>query len=439
MNDKSKLIRKRDIRLASSKPAPSLRPVDETDPSSTKVSSVEQIRTFNSKKSGHSDEHPRKVSIDSEYQNKSTIRAFISYRSLDGKFAKQLATDLRKRDIHTWLDEWNMAPGKPLEKAMTQGIDSCNVMLLVLSRASVKAIETDRGGVPFEFGVGKDRELSDSTFKIIGVLMQYCIPPKDLVDSIGRWINFVKKRKYEQRVDELAEWIKNPEADLGPRVTDVGKMPITPSRILLSLIFGLLKSWGVAFVTIGILLAILIPLALNWVWNYATGELKENPVYLAVAAGNINKLDSLLLAGEDPDQESGPLNSTALHFAARRNNLSAARKLLTAKANPNVKDRYGWSPLHHTITALECHPEMIELLCERGANPNQVDNTQKTPLHRAAAFGCDEAVRVLLQFGADPNVKNRHGITPAEAGQAYESVIGVFNQYFEQSATNQNE
>src|SRR5579859_4542752 len=45
-------------------------------------------------------------------------------------------------------------------------------------------------------------------------------------------------------------------------------------------------------------------------------------------------------------------------------------------------------------------------------NPNLVSSLGETPLHYAATFGNPDAVRVLLERGADPNARNRAGATP---------------------------
>jgi ankyrin repeat protein len=54
----------------------------------------------------------------------------------------------------------------------------------------------------------------------------------------------------------------------------------------------------------------------------------------------------------------------------------------------------------------------MQLLLDRGANPNQPDEDGDTPL-----FVCEtiQSVEILLAAGADPTIRNEEGKTAAEA------------------------
>jgi ankyrin repeat protein len=53
-----------------------------------------------------------------------------------------------------------------------------------------------------------------------------------------------------------------------------------------------------------------------------------------------------------------------------------------------------------------------DALRRAAVNPNIVSSLGETPLHYAATFGSADAVRILLERGADPNARNRAGATP---------------------------
>jgi ankyrin repeat protein len=55
---------------------------------------------------------------------------------------------------------------------------------------------------------------------------------------------------------------------------------------------------------------------------------------------------------------------------------------------------------------------MIVLLIEAGADPNVMDKSGVSPLHKAIRTRCAEAVRTLLARGADLALKNMSGSTP---------------------------
>ena len=70
---------------------------------------------------------------------------------------------------------------------------------------------------------------------------------------------------------------------------------------------------------------------------------------------------------------------------------------------PDVKDR-GRAALHKA--SLSKSAAVVLFLCERGSNPNQLDNDGNTPLHLACLYGRGETVETLLSFGADASLRN---------------------------------
>ncbi|XP_074980924.1 IQ motif and ankyrin repeat domain-containing protein 1 isoform X3 [Caretta caretta] len=61
------------------------------------------------------------------------------------------------------------------------------------------------------------------------------------------------------------------------------------------------------------------------------------------------------------------------------------------------------------------HPNAVKLLIENGANPNCKGAFGRTPLYRAAFGGHMAAVETLLQYGADPRLYADDGNTPEQA------------------------
>jgi ankyrin repeat protein len=65
--------------------------------------------------------------------------------------------------------------------------------------------------------------------------------------------------------------------------------------------------------------------------------------------------------------------------------------------DPNVRDRHGRTPLHYAIML----DGPLRLLLDHGADPNARDKEGKTPLHYAVAHGRSDAVKLLLEYGAE--------------------------------------
>jgi ankyrin repeat protein len=80
----------------------------------------------------------------------------------------------------------------------------------------------------------------------------------------------------------------------------------------------------------------------------------------------------------------------------------------------------GFTALH--LAAFFGHPEAVRLLLERGADPNAVATSEQIgpvqPLHSAAAAGGLDSVRLLLEHGADVSARQREGFTALHAAAA---------------------
>lgn len=85
--------------------------------------------------------------------------------------------------------------------------------------------------------------------------------------------------------------------------------------------------------------------------------------------------------------------------------------LLAKGAEVNAKDKDGVSPLH--AAALLGIPEIVEWLLDKGAEINaKSDTTDVTPLYLAARFDRGEVATVLLAHGANIEAQTRSGYTP---------------------------
>ena len=95
--------------------------------------------------------------------------------------------------------------------------------------------------------------------------------------------------------------------------------------------------------------------------------------------------------------------TTALHWAAYKDDLETANLLVRAGANVKAANRYGVTPL--SLACTNGSGAMVELLLKAGADPNSTLPGGETALMTAARTGKLEAVKALLSHNADVHAK----------------------------------
>lgn len=101
--------------------------------------------------------------------------------------------------------------------------------------------------------------------------------------------------------------------------------------------------------------------------------------------------------------------------AIERQDLESARTLVAGGADLGAFDERGLTPLHVAVGQLSVGGDigLVELLLSHGADPGAWDTDRmETPLLTASDPPEFEAVRLLLEAGADPNVRRSDGESP---------------------------
>lgn len=86
----------------------------------------------------------------------------------------------------------------------------------------------------------------------------------------------------------------------------------------------------------------------------------------------------------------------------------------------NERDENGLLPIHYAI--LGKRENMIEALCDWGADVNAPTNDGETLLHYAVISGSKEIVKAILEAGFDPNEQNLSGETPLHYAAAQDKL-----------------
>jgi hypothetical protein len=67
------------------------------------------------------------------------LRIFISHSSLDQQLALWLSVDLANEGHSPWLDEWEIRAGDSIPLKISQGLDECDLLLVLLSPRAVSS------------------------------------------------------------------------------------------------------------------------------------------------------------------------------------------------------------------------------------------------------------------------------------------------------------
>jgi ankyrin repeat protein len=172
----------------------------------------------------------------------------------------------------------------------------------------------------------------------------------------------------------------------------------------------------------------------------------------AARRGRARTVEWLLVHGAAPAFLCGMPLGTPLHSALRRRHWAIAHRLLAAMENAAVMDGYGRTPLHILCMEAESHErsitvplaeailqkkcpldaldhegitalhhcvindaaDMARLLLRNGANANTlIPDSWVSPLAIAALEKNRPMARLLMEYGANPQLTTREGSSPA--------------------------
>lgn len=125
-------------------------------------------------------------------------------------------------------------------------------------------------------------------------------------------------------------------------------------------------------------------------------------LYFAAANGHDVIVAYLLKMGADANgkcEYGGPL-----HVAAERKYVTIVKTLLQWKADPNLTNKWGETPLHQTCRNSDA--QIAQILIQAGGNVSAVDVQGRTPLHRCKN---ELVASALLAAGAYINAVDSNG------------------------------
>ena len=114
------------------------------------------------------------------------------------------------------------------------------------------------------------------------------------------------------------------------------------------------------------------------------------------------------IKSKEPSNEQG----TKLIFTCKVQDLQLLSNLLHQGENPNVKDpAKRWCSLLHIAVSV-MNRGMVKLLIHHGANVNETNIENRTPLFEACLMGDEMIVSFLLECGANTNIRDEEERSP---------------------------
>jgi ankyrin repeat protein len=132
-------------------------------------------------------------------------------------------------------------------------------------------------------------------------------------------------------------------------------------------------------------------------------------LFIAVQDGSVKAAEALIAWPKTKVEWRSPKDESPLMIAALKGQTELVRRLIARDADVN---KPGWAPLHYAATG--GHLDIMQILLDEYAFIDAQSPNKTTPLMMAAKYGSTAAVKLLLEAGADPTMRNELGLSAVD-------------------------
>jgi ankyrin repeat protein len=127
---------------------------------------------------------------------------------------------------------------------------------------------------------------------------------------------------------------------------------------------------------------------------------------LAIKTTSFNVATALVQWPTTKVESRNSADESPLMLAALKGELALCQAIIKRGGDVN---KPGWAPLHYAATSENV--DVVRLLLDENAYIDAASPNGTTPLMMAAHYGTDATVKLLIEAGADPLLKNDLGLT----------------------------